>query len=83
MALGIQNRNSSHHAEHGDTRAWEREAYRNDARLVKHGEEQSEILLQVSKTVAYVDHQLSQKQISDFKNYILNLATCLPSPRDL
>lgn len=58
---------SSHNAEHGDPRPWEREAYRNDIRLVKYCKEQSKILLPVSKTDAYVDHELKQKQISDFQ----------------
>ena len=58
---------SSHNAEHGDPRPWEREAYRNDIRLVKYCKEQSKILLPVSKTDVYVDHELKQKQISDFQ----------------
>jgi len=58
---------SSHNAEHGDPRPWELEAYRNDARLVKSFKDQTEILLPVSKTDAYVDHELNQKQISDFQ----------------
>ncbi|HEX6227032.1 MAG TPA: hypothetical protein VFZ52_21585 [Chryseolinea sp.] len=58
---------SSHNAEHGDPRPWEREAYRDDARLVKNCKEQAETLLPVSKTDAYVDHKLNQKQISDFQ----------------
>lgn len=58
---------SSHNAEHGDPRPWEREAYRNDVRLVKHCKERTEILLPVSKTDAYVDHDPNQKQISDFQ----------------
>jgi hypothetical protein len=58
---------SSHNAEHGDPRPWEREAYRNDIRLVKYCKEQSKILHPVSKTDAYVDHELKQKQISDFQ----------------
>ena len=57
----------SHNADDGDPPPWEREAYRNDARLVKHCKEQTEILLPVSKTDAYVDHDLNQKQISDFQ----------------
>lgn len=57
----------SHDADDGDTHPWEREAHRNDARLVKHCKEQSEILLPVSKTDAYVHHELNQKQISDFQ----------------
>jgi hypothetical protein len=58
---------SSHNAEHGDPRPWEREAYRNDIRLVKYCKEQSKILFPVSKTDAYVDQELKQKQISDFQ----------------
>jgi hypothetical protein len=58
---------SSHNAEHGDPRPWEREAYRNDIRLVKYWKEQSEIPLPISTTDAYVDHELKQKQISDFQ----------------
>jgi hypothetical protein len=60
-------RYSSHNAEHGDPRPWEREAYQNDTRLVKYCKEQSKMLLPVSKTGAYVDHELKQKQISDFQ----------------
>jgi hypothetical protein len=56
---------SSHNAEHNDPRPWEREAYRNDIRLVKYWKEQSEIFT-ASKTDAYV-HELNQKQISDFQ----------------
>jgi len=56
-----------HNADDGDPPPWEHEAYRNDARLVKHCKEQPEILLPVSKTDAYVDHDLNQKQISDFQ----------------
>jgi hypothetical protein len=56
-----------HDADEGDTLPWELEAYRNDARLVKHCKEQSEILLPVSKIDGYVDHELNQKQISDFQ----------------
>ena len=56
---------SSHNAEHNDPRPWEREAYRNDTRLVKYWKEQSEIFT-ASKTDAYV-HKLNQKQISDFQ----------------
>jgi hypothetical protein len=58
---------SSHNAEHGDPRPWEHEAYQNDTRLVKYCKEQSEIILPTSKTGAYVDHEPSQKQISDFQ----------------
>ncbi len=58
---------SYHHAEHGDPRPWEREAYRNDIRLVKYSTEQSEILLPASKADTYVDYGLSQNQISDFQ----------------
>jgi hypothetical protein len=56
----------SHKANDADTRPWELEAYRNDARLVEHCREQTEIL-PLSKTDAYVDHDLNQKQISDFQ----------------
>ena len=58
---------SSHNAEHNDPRPWEREAYKNDIRLVKFCKEQSKILLPVSRTGAYVDRELKQKQISDFQ----------------
>jgi hypothetical protein len=58
---------SSHNAEHGDPRPWEVEAYRNDARLVKAFKDQTEILLPVLKTDAYVDQELNEKQISDFQ----------------
>jgi hypothetical protein len=54
-------------ADDGDPPPWEHEAFRDDARLVKHCKEQNEILLPVSKTDAYVDHDLNQKQISDFQ----------------
>jgi hypothetical protein len=57
----------SHNAEHDDKRPWEREAYRNDARLAKHCKEQSEILIPVSKIAAYVVHDLNQRQVSDFQ----------------
>lgn len=57
---------SSHNAEHNDPRPWEREAYRNDIRLVKYWKEQSEIF-PTSKTDAFVDHELNQKRISDFQ----------------
>jgi hypothetical protein len=52
----------------GDIPPWEHEAFRNDARLVKRCKEPNEILFPVSKTDAYVDDNLNQKQISDFLN---------------
>jgi hypothetical protein len=57
----------SHDADAGATPPWEREAYRDDALLVKRCKEQTEMLLPVSKTDVYVDHELNQKQISDFQ----------------
>jgi hypothetical protein len=49
---------------------WEHEAYRIDGRLIKQCKEQSEILLPISKTNAYVDHDLNEKQSLDFqRNY--------------
>jgi hypothetical protein len=57
----------AHEADDSHTPPWEREAYRNDDRLVKHCKERTEMLLQVLKTDAYVDHDLNQKKISDFQ----------------
>jgi hypothetical protein len=56
-----------HGVDEGDPPPWEREAFRDDARLVKHCKKQNDILLPVSKADAYVAHDPSQKQISDFQ----------------
>jgi hypothetical protein len=63
----------THDVDDRETLPWEREAYRNDRRLVKHCKEQNEIQIPVSKTDAYVDLDLNQKLISDFQTEILSL----------